>query len=434
MQIEKIDINDLKEYENNAKEHPEWQVQGLSEVIKNVGYRSPIIVDENNKILAGHGRYKALKKLGYKQVEVIKHTDLTEEQKIAYSIADNQYTLNTGFDMELLKMEMEKLEDSGFELPLLGFDEIEMSEIMENEGERLANRYGAATEEQKGNLGNKFIISPFSIINSAKSPWVEIKNKWKEIFESEKGRSDELIGKPYGTSVFDGAICEIFYKWFLPKEENLKILDPFCGGVVRGGCAAMLGHEYTGFDIREEQIKENNKQSKKLGINPNFILDDSENVDKYTKDNTQDLIFSCPPYLDLEVYSDNENDLSNMGYADFIDKYDRIVENHCRKLKDNRFAIFIVGDVRDKKGKLIDFVGDTIAAFEKAGLHYYNQIIYIEPLGTAPVRAGKVFNGSRKITKVHQNILVFYKGDIKKIKNTFGNFYNDEDLTDELDE
>ena len=428
MKIEKISIDKIKMYENNAKEHPGWQIEKLSETIKKIGYRSPIIVDENNMILAGHGRYMALKKLGYRDVQVVRHADLTEEDKKAYMIADNQYTLNTGFNMEILRQEIEELESVDFDTSLLGFDEIELQEIMEIEEELLTDKYGAATEEQKGNLESKFIIPPFSIIDANKSPWLDIKNKWKELFDSSKGRDKSLIGQNYGTSVFDGAICEVFYKWYTPQSKEIKVLDPFSGGCVRGAVAELLGFKYTGFDIREEQTEQNKAQAKELKISPNFITDDSENVDKYVEDNTQDLIFSCPPYLDLEVYSNNENDLSNMEYEEFKEKYSRIIRNHCNKLKENRFAIFIVGDVRDKKGKLIDFVGDTIEAFEKAGLSYYNQVIYREPVGSAAIRAGRAFNISRKITKIHQNILIFYKGDVTQIKNHFKEFYSEEDL------
>ena len=434
MKIEKISIDKIKMYENNAKEHPEWQIKGLSETIKKIGYRSPIIVDENNMILAGHGRYMALKKLGYSDVQVVRHTDLTEEDKKAYMIADNQYTLNTGFNTEILRQEIEELESVDFDTSLLGFDEIELQEIMEIEEELLTDKYGAATEEQKGNLESKFIIPPFSIIDANKSPWLDIKNKWKELFDSSKGRDKSLIGQNYGTSVFDGAICEVFYKWYTPQTDKIKVLDPFSGGCVRGAVAELLGFKYTGFDIREEQTEQNKVQAKELKISPNFITDDSENVDKYVEDNTQDLIFSCPPYLDLEVYSNNENDLSNMEYEEFKDKYSRIIKNHCNKLKENRFAIFIVGDVRNKKGKLIDFVGDTIEAFEKAGLNYYNQVIYREPVGSAAIRAGRAFNISRKITKIHQNILIFYKGDVTQIKNHFKEFYSEEDLKENEDE
>ena len=138
MKIEKISIDKIKMYGNNAKEHPEWQIKGLSETIKKIGYRSPIIVDENNMILAGHGRYMALKKLGYSDVQVVRHTDLTEEDKKAYMIADNQYTLNTGFNMEILRQEIEELESVDFDTSLLGFDEIELQEIMEDEIEETA--------------------------------------------------------------------------------------------------------------------------------------------------------------------------------------------------------------------------------------------------------------------------------------------------------
>lgn len=138
MELEKISIDKIRMYENNTKEHPNWQIEGLSETIKKIGYRSPIIVDENNMILAGHGRYMALKKLGYSDVQVVRHTDLTEEDKKAYMIADNQYTLNTGFNIEMLKQEIEELESVDFDTLLLGFDEIELQEIMEDEIEETA--------------------------------------------------------------------------------------------------------------------------------------------------------------------------------------------------------------------------------------------------------------------------------------------------------
>ena len=412
-------------YENNAKQHPDWQIEQIKNSINEFGFNDPIAIDEDNVIIEGHGRYLALQELGYENVEVIRLKHLTEEQKKAYILAHNKLTMNTGFDDELLMLELEDITE--IDMEQFGFEEL-------SEENLLTDKYGAATEEQKGNLESKFMIPPFSIIDANKNPWLDIKNKWKEMFDSSKGRDKALVGENYGTSVFDGAICEVFYKWYTPQGNNISILDPFSGGCVRGAVAELLGFKYTGFDIREEQTEQNKIQAKELKISPTFITDDSENVGKYIKDNTQDLIFSCPPYLDLEVYSDNENDLSNMEYSEFINKYDRIIKNHCQKLKDNRFAIFIVGDVRDKKGKLINFVGDTIEAFEKAGLHYYNQVIYREPVGSAAIRAGRSFNTSRKITKIHQNILIFYKGDVSQIKNHFKAFYSEGDLTENEDE
>ncbi len=86
----------------------------------------------------------------------------------------------------------------------------------------------------------------------------------------------------------------------------------------------------------------------------------------------------------------------------------------CSLLKPNRFAVFVVGEVRDKAGNYYGFVPDTIAAFRAAGLHYYNEGILVTAAGSLPIRAGKQFRSSRKFGKTHQNCLVFVKGDGKK--------------------
>ena len=428
-------IDDIKEYENTAKEHPDWQIEQIANSIKEFGFNDPIAINTDNQIIEGHGRLLAAKQLGLTEIPCIVLTGLTEAQERAYIIAHNKTTMNTDFDLDRLQYELNALKVEDFDLSLTGFSDGEIDSIL-NSSNLLLDKYGDVEEEQKGNLIKKFIVPPFTVINSMKEPWLSIKNKWKKSINSLKGRSKELIGEIYGTSLFDGAISEVFYKWFLPNKdiETKKILDPFCGGVIRGAVAELLGYKYTGFDIRKEQIDVNIEQSKELGILPKFILDDSENVDKYIDDGTQDLIFSCPPYLDLEVYSNNENDLSNMEYENFIIKYNIIIEKHCKKLKDNRFAIFVVGDVRDKNGVLIDFVGDTIKAFKNAGLNYYNHIIYKEPLGSAVIRAGRTFNATRKISKIHQNIIIFYKGNVKDIKKYFKEFYNENEIDDFINE
>lgn len=428
-------IDDIKEYENNAKEHPDWQIEQIANSIKEFGFNDPIAINADNQIIEGHGRLLAAKQLGLTEIPCIVLDGLTEVQERAYIIAHNKTTMNTDFDLDRLQYELNALKVEDFDLSLTGFSDDEIDSIL-NSSNLLLDKYGDVEEEQKGNLIKKFIVPPFTIIYSTKNPWVSIKNKWKESINSLKGRSKELIDERYGTSLFDGAISEVFYKWFLPNGdiETKKILDPFCGGVIRGAVAELLGYKYTGFDIRKEQIDINREQSKELGISPKFILDDSENVDKYIDDDTQDLIFSCPPYLDLEVYSNNENDLSNMEYKDFINKYNTIIKKHCKKLKDNRFAIFVVGDVRDKNGILINFVGDTINAFKNAGLNYYCQVIYKEQIGSARLRVGKYFNGSRKLVKIHQNILVFYKGNVKDIKKYYKEFYNSDEVDDLINE
>jgi hypothetical protein len=133
-----------------------------------------------------------------------------------------------------------------------------------------------------------------------------------------------------------------------------------------------------------------------------------------------DFVFSCPPYADLEVYSHDPKDLSTLGYAEFRTAYFEIIKKTCFLLKKDRFACFVVGEVRDKKGNYYDFVGDTVQAFKEAGLNYYNEAILVTPCGSVAMRAGKSFSFSRKLGKAHQNVLVFVKGDGKKAAQACG--------------
>lgn len=144
---------------------------------------------------------------------------------------------------------------------------------------------------------------------------------------------------------------------------------------------------------------------------PNWITGDSRQMGEFISESDFDLIFSCPPYADLEVYSDREEDISGMDYPDFIDAYRDIIAKACARLRDNRFAVFVVGDVRDKGGFYRNFIGDTIQAFEDAGLRLYNEAIYITPTGSLAMRAMNMFRASRKLGKGHQNMLVFAKGE-----------------------
>lgn len=231
-----------------------------------------------------------------------------------------------------------------------------------------------------------------------------------------------------GTSIFDPVLCEIVYNWFCTK--NGIVFDPFAGGSVRGVVAELLDRKYIGIDLSEKQIDANQINADKFGVCPAWHCDDSKNADKYIPDVSADLVFSCPPYHNLEKYSNHPLDLSNMNYSDFLEAYQEIISISCRKLKENRFAVFVVGDIRNSKGAYRDFVSQTKRIFQDAGLCLYNDIVLLNSYGTAPMRAGKPFSKNRKTMKVHQNILVFYKGDIKQINSIFENEFNWADLSD----
>lgn len=270
-------------------------------------------------------------------------------------------------------------------------------------------------------LRDKFIEPPFSILDSKSSSWIKRKKQWKTLgIRSEIGRDSKTFGKftpskgksdrfdDKSISIFDPALCEVLYKWFC--VDGGQILDPFAGGSVRGIVANKLGYKYTGIDIRQDQINSNREQAMHiLEINnqPNWYCGDSDELLDDLQ-NEFDFVFSCPPYANLEIYSDLEGDISNMPYNEFMQSYERIIKKACKLLKRNSFACFVVGEVRNKNGNYYGFVPDTIKAFEKCGMNYYNEAIFLDQLGTAAMRADGNMK-TRKIVKVHQNILVFKK-------------------------
>lgn len=267
-------------------------------------------------------------------------------------------------------------------------------------------------------LRYKFIEPPFSVLDTKSGSWQQRKNLWKQKgIKSEVGRDAVAIHmdtekKENNTadyvSIFDPALCEVLYKWFCPDGGD--ILDPFAGGSVRGIVANYLGYHYTGIDIRQEQIDSNREQAQNIltiDNQPNYYVGDSNKVlDTIIRE--YDFVFSCPPYADLEVYSDLEGDISNMDYPEFLKAYRSIIDKSCKKLKKGGFACFVVGEVRNKKGNYIGFVPDTIKAFIDAGMNYYNEAILLNSIASASMRAAGNMK-TNKLVKVHQNVLVFKK-------------------------
>lgn len=188
---------------------------------------------------------------------------------------------------------------------------------------------------------------------------------------------------------------------------------------MRGIIAQMLGFDYLGFDIRHEQIEQNEMQARQIGVAPHWICENSLNADGFIEDGIADMIFSCPPYFNLEKYSDDPNDLSNMDWETFKSTYTEIIKIFCKKIKPNRFAVFVVGDIRNKKGFYRNFVDYTKSAFLQNGFELYNDIVLLQQAGTAAMRAEKTFSAKRKLIKTHENVLCFFKGNPSKIKEDF---------------
>lgn len=129
--IEYINTEELVPYKKNSRTHSEEQIKQISESMKEFGFTNPILIDEENEIIAGHGRVLGAKKLGIESVPCIRLEGLTEAQKKAYIIADNKIALNSGWNEDILKMEILDLKDVDFKIGLLGFSDSELDKLLD---------------------------------------------------------------------------------------------------------------------------------------------------------------------------------------------------------------------------------------------------------------------------------------------------------------
>lgn len=293
----------------------------------------------------------------------------------------------------------------------------------------------AMKPKSSGPIAERFVIPPFTILDAKQGDWQERKRAWQGMgirgevgrdassyntteWIKDKGLSGGCQNIPgttdewTGTSIFDPVVCELAYRWFSPVGG--QIVDPFAGGSVRGIVAGALGRNYWGCDLRQEQIDANELQALTIDplVTPQWVCGDS--METLPDAPLADMVFSCPPYGDLEVYSANPNDLSNMEWHTFVAAYKRIILRSVERMKPDSFACFVVGDFRDKKGHYRNFVSTTIEAFEECGARLYNEAILATSVGSAAMRVTKQFQSGRKMAKTHQNVLVFIKGDWKK--------------------
>ena len=140
MQVEQLKVGDLIPYVNNSRTHSDEQVMQVASSIKEFGFTNPILIDDDGGIIAGHGRLMAAKKLGLDEVPCIRLGHLSEAQRKAYVIADNQLALNSGWDLDTLKLEMDRLGELDFDIELLGFDDDFLASLMiEEPGEGLTD-------------------------------------------------------------------------------------------------------------------------------------------------------------------------------------------------------------------------------------------------------------------------------------------------------
>lgn len=421
LKVEMLPVRKLVAYENNAKIHTPEQVEQIKNSIKEFGFNDPIAVWENERgeleIVEGHGRLIAARELGMGDVPTINLNHMTDEQRRAYTHVHNQLTMNTGFDLDALVDELGNLD---FEWEELGFD---LDFLLGSDRDS-----GSAfeTPDEVRRLTDDFVEPPFSVLDTGSARWMERKRAWREKMGDLSETRDGEFGKFSGnaglmeeingaTSNFDPVLAECMFRWFCP--DGGKVLDPFGGEQTKGYVAGALGLEYHACEIRQDQVDVDNKATA-IFDNVHYYCGDSCKIEDIIKERGFDMCFTSPPYYDLEVYS--KEDMSALGtYDEFMAMYRDIFQACYNMMNDHSFLVVKVGEIRDRKSGIYrGFVPDNIKCMEEIGFSYYNELTLISPAGTAPVRARRSMK-NRKVVKLHQNVLVFYKGDVSKISEYF---------------
>ena len=446
----------LKPYARNARTHPSDQIEKLAASIQEYGFTVPLLVSKDGEIIAGHGRALAAEFLGLETVPVLVADHMTEDQRQAYRIADNRLAELSDWSDATLSAELKELSAKAVSMKGLGFDaKALIAKIQAPAGQ------ADVVQATPGSLLEDHLEPPFSILQVTSGRWQARKRAWlerlpldheaqgrermlvmtasrtdpalysiKRQVENRIGRElsfEEFMRDHYevdrgkrtlnGTSQFDPVLAELMTIWYCPPGGT--IYDPFAGDVERGLVAAAKGRKYIGVEIRAEQVAANTAAAKRLGAAPMPKWHHAD-ARTFTTKRRADLAFTCPPYWQLEKYSDDPKDLSNMSLEDFTLAHSEAISRAAAILKDDRFAVWVIGDCRDNLGRYARLPDTTIDLFEGHGLHLHSENILATPVGSRSMTARKMFGAKRTIASRHEYVLVFCKGDPKKAAQALG--------------
>lgn len=293
-----------------------------------------------------------------------------------------------------------------------------------------------------------------NVWNSTKGDWLKMKREWNAKIESsgqangvnnpkfasregawmgDNGMSnvvlatqvienDEIVhkkGKSFNgnVSVLDPVACEVILRFFMPLDGK-RVYNPFGGGVQFGYVTGACGYSYLSSEIRQNQCDANNAICSEFAD----VKWHKSNSAEFKPSDKFDLVFTCPPYYKVEEYLDYDGkppvgELNSIPtYEEFRDQLFQGYKNAIDALNDNCFFVVMTGDSRDKNGAYYGCEAEHELFFKQQGLHIYNKIVYLECEFTRLAHAKRTLH-YRKFPKREQKILVFYKGDMTKIKD-----------------
>lgn len=253
---------------------------------------------------------------------------------------------------------------------------------------------------------DQFGFLPISIIKPTK----ESKERWSDAYlddgEDEVRRGDATYYLPnYGFSEFHAGLAESIYRFWSMKGS--VVVDPFAGRVTRAYVAESLGRKYTGFEISNRTYQRVHRHFSNTNLTPNIIKGDGTKLEGIN-DNSADLVFTCPPYYNIEKYESGDGQLADEpSYDSFMGKISECSQRCFSILKDGAFCCWVVADFRNGNG-LTNFHGDTIKVFKEAGFLHHDTVIIENISPFAALQVGKAAS-KRYTSKIHEYLLVFRK-------------------------
>lgn len=446
-------------------EHPENPRRGddesVAESVDTWGFFGAILVQRSTgHVIAGNTRLRVAQQAGSAHVPAFV-LDVDDDTARGILLADNRMSDLATYDEGLL---VAALQAMGGDLTGTGYTEDDLDDLVATlakathyEGEGTADD---PHQQAAGSLADRFLVAPMSVLNARSGEWMERKRLWRGrgLADAEgrlggltyvganrfadhyehKRRVEGILGHEIstaeaekylermatndlaktGTSAFDPVLAEVLLSWYSP--ENGWVLDPFAGGPTRGIMSAWLGRHYAGVDLRPEQVLHNLEQASVL-LDPDttrlplWWQGDSTALETWARlpegcPEEFDMVLTCPPYADLEQYSDDPADLSNMDVSGWDAGQEAALRHAITRLRPGGFAAVVIGEARGGPANtLYGLVGATQRHLQDAGCDLVAHYIMLTPVGGARLVVARQFAANRSPARVHQHVLVARK-------------------------
>jgi len=231
--------------------------------------------------------------------------------------------------------------------------------------------------------------------------WVSDTGQTRKVIKYEA----RFLGAKNTVSIFNPHLALMILAAYAP--EKAKIFDPYGGGGTRGFMAKRAGHDYLGVEIRKEEVDRILERQKELDVKFDIVCADSTEYIPDTE--AYNFAYTCPPYYDLEQYSDLERDTSNADtYEEFLEMTKASLQHTYNALQSDSFAVWVVGNFRTKQGTLRHFNGDMVRLGQRVGFKLWDELIFWGASTVAAMRSG-MFEANRKSIRVHESIIIFKK-------------------------